>query len=76
MMFNAGLKTVADLAILTPTELCQNIKNLNLMQASKIIKAAKLSLLEEYDTKIEKAEEIKNIIKAIKGRPSLSRPKL
>lgn len=76
MMYTAGIKTVADLAILTPADFTQMIKNVNLMQAGKIIKAAKLSLLEEYDTNNEKAEAVKNIIRAIKAKSSSNRSKL
>lgn len=76
MMYNAGLKTVEDVAVLTATELCQMVKNVNQLQAGRIIKAAKLSLIEEYDTNFEKAERIKIIIKSLKAKSAMGKAKL
>lgn len=64
MMFKAGLKTVADLAILTSSELCRTIKNINITQAGMIIKAAKLSLMEKHNMDMENSKEVKNVLKA------------
>lgn len=63
MMFAAGFKTIEDVAALTPERLVESVKNVNMKQAEKIIKAAKHSMMEKIDTYQERLEELKNIVK-------------
>lgn len=70
-MFNAGFKTVEDLAAITPEELVKSVKNVNKLQAMAIIKAAKHSVMEKIDTFQELLMEMKEVVKTQKPNPVL-----
>lgn len=63
LMFNAGFKTIEDVAASTPIELVQAVKNVSVRQAEKIIEGAKHSIRETIDTVQEMLEGMKDVIK-------------
>lgn len=65
-MYKAGIKTVCDLAALTPEDLVKAIKTINLSQAKNVIKAAKHSVTEKIDTIKGKMYEMLEVTKAKK----------
>lgn len=62
LLFDAGYKTVADIANSNCTDLVQNVKNINYKVAKSIIQAAKLSLVDQIDMFQEKLQEIMKIV--------------
>lgn len=49
-MFASGLRSISDVAALTPDDLTRKIKNINKNQAEAIVRAAKITLIEQLDT--------------------------
>ena len=68
LIYNAGFKTVEDLAVATPEELMNAVKNVNKPQAVIIIKAAKHAVMERIDTCQERLLEMKELMKADKPK--------
>lgn len=62
MLYAAGLTTLEDIAVLTPSELCQMVQHVNLRQAEQIIKAATVSVKESIDNYMEKIEVLKDAV--------------
>jgi hypothetical protein len=62
MMYNAGLRTVTDVAKVSPKELVEIVKLVSYSQAKTIISAAKYSVLEKYCTAFDLASELSEVI--------------
>lgn len=62
MLYAAGIKSVMDVAALSPDELAHNIKFINIQQATKVIKAAKYLLKNEFDDNREKLLVMKDVL--------------
>lgn len=63
MMYKAGIKSLMDVAALTPDELMSTIKFINQTQAKRVIDAAKYALRNEFDDNCEKLVAIKDVLK-------------
>lgn len=63
MLYAAGFRTVADIALVLPDELVQRVTRVNLKQAQMIIKAAKISIADNLETLQELVEEMKDVVK-------------
>lgn len=66
LMYNAGIRTVCDVAALTPEELVKKIKTINLSQAKMVIRAAKHAVSEELDNIKGKMLEMMELTKISK----------
>ena len=62
-MYAAGLRTMADVAAITPEDLIKTIKNINLKQAQQVVRAAKNSLSEQIDTLRVQMYEMQKVVK-------------
>lgn len=63
MMYKAGIKSIMDVAALTPEEFSSTIKFINIQQATKVIKAAKYMLQNEFDDNNERLNEMRDLLK-------------
>lgn len=66
LMYNAGIRTVCDVAALTPEKLVKSLKTINLTQARMVIRAAKHAVSEELDNIKGKMLEIMELTKTSK----------
>lgn len=62
MLYSAGIKTIMDVASLTPEQLTHTIKFINTQQAARVIKAAKYALKAEFDDNREKLLVMKDVL--------------
>lgn len=63
MMYAAGIKSIMDVAALTPEEFTRSIKFINTQQATRVIKAAKYMLRTEFDDNCERLFAMKDVLK-------------
>lgn len=63
MMYAAGIKSIMDVAALTPEEFSRTIKFINVQQATRVIRAAKYMLRTEFDDNCEKLFAMKDVLK-------------
>lgn len=62
MLYSAGIKSVMDVAALTPEDLTRMIKFINTQQATRVIKAAKYALKAEFDDNRERLLVMKDVL--------------
>ena len=63
LMYKAGIRTVCDVAALTPEDLVKSLKTINLRQAKQVVRAAKHAVVEELDNIKGKMYEMMELTK-------------
>lgn len=63
MMYAAGIKSIMDVAALSPEDFTRTIKFINVQQATRVIRAAKYMLRTEFDDNCEKLYAMKDVLK-------------
>jgi POLQ-like helicase len=62
MLYGAGIKSIMDVAALTPEDLTRMIKFINTQQATRVIRAAKYALKAEFDDNRERLLVMKDVL--------------